>query len=59
MLVKNRYGGVQNLPDRVARYLLAAGTVLAVAPPKRRPQPEPTEPADAPAARRGRPPKAE
>lgn len=57
MLVKNRYGGVQNLPDRVARYLLAVGTVLAVAPPKRRPQPE-TQPIE-PAARRGRPPKAE
>lgn len=57
MIVKNRYGGVQNLPDRVARYLLAVGTVSAVAPPKRAPQPDlQSEPQP---ARRGRPPKAE
>ena len=57
MIVKNRYGGVQNLPDRVARYLLAVGTVSAVAPPKRRAQQEPQQ--EPQPARRGRPPRAE
>lgn len=34
MQVRNRYGGVQNMPDRVARELIKAGTVTAVAVPK-------------------------
>lgn len=34
MLVKNRYGGVQDMPERVARELIKAGTVTAVEPPK-------------------------
>ena len=34
MLVKNRYGGVQDMPERVARALIKAGTVAAVELPK-------------------------
>lgn len=42
MQVRNRYGGIQNLPDRVARALIKAGTVTAVdAAPKPEPTPAP------------------
>lgn len=34
MLVKNRYGGVQDMPERVARELIKAGTVRAFEEPK-------------------------
>lgn len=34
MQVRNRYGGIQNLPDRVARALIKAGTVTAIVPAK-------------------------
>lgn len=42
MQVRNRYGGIQNLPDRVARALIKAGTVTAVeTAPKPTPAPKP------------------
>lgn len=42
MLVKNRYGGVQAIPDRLARALIKAGTVTTVdAAPKPKPTPAP------------------
>lgn len=44
MQVRNRYGGIQNLPDRVARALIRAGTVTAVV----NPQPIAPEPKPAP-----------
>ena len=40
MLVKNRYGGVQDMPERVALFLIQQGTVTAVEAPKP-PKPEP------------------
>ena len=40
MLVKNRYGGVQDMPERVARALIKAGTVAAFEAKK----PEPKKP---------------
>ena len=46
MLVKNRYGGVQDVPERVARELIKAGTVRAfeeIKPAK--PEPKPKKPA--------------
>lgn len=33
MQVRNRYGGIQTLPDRVARALIRAGTVVPVGNP--------------------------
>lgn len=30
MLVQNRYGGLQHIPDRLAKALILAGTVKAV-----------------------------
>lgn len=51
MLVKNRYGGVQDMPERVALFLIQQGTVAPVEPPKptkqrkaAKPDPEPVEP---------------
>lgn len=54
MLVKNRYGGVQDMPERVAQFLIQQGTVSPVEPPKApkpakqrkaaNPDPEPVEP---------------
>lgn len=41
MQVRNRYGGIQNLPDRVARALIRAGTVTAVDNPQPKPAPKP------------------
>lgn len=42
MQVRNRYGGIQNLPDRVARALIKAGTVSPVDAPKPvAPEPKP------------------
>lgn len=34
MQVRNRYGGTQNLPDRVALALIKAGTVRALESPR-------------------------
>ena len=46
MLVKNRYGGVQTLPDHIARELIKAGTMTEVAPVKpAKPEPKPKKPA--------------
>ena len=47
MLVKNRYGGVQDMPERVAQFLIQQGTVTAVEPPKpaAKPEPKPRKPA--------------
>lgn len=44
MQVRNRYGGIQNMPDRVARELIKAGTVTAVDKPAAEPVTEPVEP---------------
>jgi hypothetical protein len=46
MQVRNRYGGIQNLPDRVARALIKAGTVT----PVDKPQPIAPEPTPKPKA---------
>lgn len=48
MQVRNRYGGIQNLPDRVARALIRAGTVTAVD------KPQPVAPAPAPKPRKAK-----
>ena len=47
MLVKNRYGGVQDMPECVAQFLIQQGTVTAVEPPKpaAKPEPKPRKPA--------------
>lgn len=43
MQVRNRFGGVQNLPDHIARELIKAGTMTAVevAKPAARQEPKP------------------
>lgn len=42
MLVKNRYGGVQHMPDAVARLLIARGVVTSAEQPKpAKPSPKP------------------
>lgn len=52
MQVRNRYGGVQNMPDRVARELIKAGTVTAVevVKPVERQEPKPRKGGNKPEA---------
>lgn len=52
MQVRNRFGGVQNLPDHIARELIKAGTVTAVAvsKPVERQDPKPRKGGNKPEA---------
>lgn len=52
MQVRNRFGGVQNLPDHIARELIKAGTMTAVevAKPAARQEPKPRKGGNKPEA---------